>query len=75
MSYTAKEVEVHHRAATQAVRGHGVRAAAHAMPISKKPFTMSRKEQAIKSLILRLYVPDLEKLKSWTPPKAVKIGG
>ena len=35
---------------------------------------IERKDMGL-SLIMRVYVPDLEKMKTWTPPNAVRIGG
>ena len=35
---------------------------------------IERKDMGL-SLIMRVYVPDLEKMKTWTPPKAMRIGG
>ena len=34
---------------------------------------INRKDENL-DVILRLYVPDLEKIKSWTVPKAEKVG-
>jgi len=36
------------------------------LPIERKDLGLS--------LILRIYAPDLERMKSWTPPKAERIG-
>lgn len=33
---------------------------------------ISRKDEDI-GAIMRIYVPDLEKMKTWTPPKAEKL--
>ena len=35
---------------------------------------IERKDMGL-SLIMRVYVPDLEKMKTWTPPKAERVGG
>ena len=35
---------------------------------------INRKDENL-DVILRIYMPDLEKFKTWTAPKAEKIGG
>jgi len=34
---------------------------------------INRKDEDI-DIVVRIYVPDLEKMKTWTPPKAEKVG-